>query len=94
MVRRSHATDGTRVTWMLNQPASVRITVRMVRPHGRTTLVRSFTRKGIQGENTVRYSGRAGRRMLKPGRYRMTITATTKGQRTAPRTLSFTVVRG
>jgi hypothetical protein len=92
--RRSHATDGTTITWVLNQRASVRITVRRLRPGGRTTLVRSFTRKGIQGENTVRYSGRVGRRMLRPGRYRMTITATVKDQRTAPRTLRFTVVSG
>jgi hypothetical protein len=92
--RRSHATDGTTVTWVLNQRASVRITVRKLRPGGRTTMVRSFTRKGITGENTARYSGRVGRRLLKPGRYRMTITAATKDQRTAPRRLAFTVVRG
>jgi hypothetical protein len=92
--RRSHATDGTTITWVLNQPASVRITVRKVGRHGRTTMVRSFTRKGIQGENTARYSGRVGRRLLRPGRYRLTITATMKGQHTAPRSLPFTVVKG
>jgi hypothetical protein len=92
--RRSHATDGTTITWVLNQRASVRITIRKVRPSGRTAIVRSFTRKGIQGENTARYSGRVGRRLLKPGRYRMTIRATVKDQRTAARTLPFTVVRG
>ena len=92
--RRSHATDGTTITWVLNQPASVRITVRKVGRHGRTTMVRSFGRKGIQGENTARYSGRVGRKLLRPGRYRLTITATMKGQRTAPRSLPFTVVKG
>jgi hypothetical protein len=92
--RRSRATDGTTITWVLNQKATVRMTVRKVRPRGRTTMVRSFSRKAIQGENTARYSGRVGRKLLKPGRYRMTITATTKDQRTAPRTLPFTVVKG
>jgi hypothetical protein len=92
--RRSRATDGTTITWVLNQKASVRITVRKVSSRGRTTMVRSFGRKGIQGENTARYSGRVGRKLLKPGRYRMTITAATKDQRTAPRTLAFSVVKG
>jgi hypothetical protein len=92
--RRSHATDGTTITWVLNQPAAVRITVRKVGRNGRTTMVRSFTRKGIQGENTARYSGRVGRKLLRPGRYRLTITATMKGQHTAPRSLPFTVVKG
>jgi hypothetical protein len=92
--RRSKATDGTTITWVLNQKATVRITVRKLQPHGRTTMVKSFTRKGIQGENTARYTGRVGRKLLRPGRYRVTITASTKDQRSAPRTLPFTVVRG
>ena len=92
--RRSHAPDGSTVTWVLNQPASMRITIRKVRPHGRTAVVRRLARKGIQGENTLRLSGRVGRRMMRSGRYRMTISAATKDQRTAPRTIAFTIVRG
>jgi heparan sulfate-N-deacetylase len=92
--RRSHAPDGTTVTWVLNQRASMRITIRKVRPHGRTAVVRRLVRDGIQGENTMRITGRVGRRMMRPGRYRLTLTATTHDQRTAPRTIAFTIVRG
>jgi hypothetical protein len=92
--RRSHAPDGTTVTWVLNQRASMRITIRKVRPHGRTAVVKRLVRTGIQGENAMRLSGRVGRRMMRPGRYRMTIAAATKDQRTAPRTIAFTIVRG
>jgi hypothetical protein len=79
---------------VLNQRASMRITIRKVRPHGRTAVVRRLVRDGIQGENTMRITGRVGRRMMRPGRYRLTLTATTHDQRTAPRTIAFTIVRG
>jgi hypothetical protein len=92
--RRSHATDGTTITWVLNQPASMRVTIRKVRPHGRVAVVKRLVRKGIRGENTMRLSGRVGRRLMLPGRYRLTINAVLKDQRTAPRTIGFTIVRG
>jgi hypothetical protein len=57
--------------------------------------VGTLSRAAIKGENTVRFSGRVGKRVLRPGRYRMTVRATaTGGRRTAPRTLTFTVVKG
>src|SRR3954452_1289255 len=92
--RRSHAPDGATVTWVLNQRASMRITIRKVRPHGRTAVVKRLVRNGIQGEDTMRLSGRVGRRMMRPGRYRLTVAAATEDQRTAPRPITFTVVRG
>ena len=53
----------------------------------------TLTRNGTAGRNSVKFSGRIGRRALKPGRYRVTITATdTAGNVSKPATLPFRVV--
>lgn len=55
------------------------------------TLTRANTRSGV---NRVRFTGRVGRRKLAPGRYRATVVATDgAGNRSAPRSVRFTVVR-
>ena len=60
----------------------------------RTVGVATLRRSAIRGENTVRFSGRIGRRVLRPGRYRMVLRArAADGRRTAARALRFTVVR-
>jgi hypothetical protein len=47
------------------------------------------------GTNKVRFQGRLSRsKKLKPGRYTLTLTATSSGLRSASRSLSFTIVRG
>jgi hypothetical protein len=93
--RRGRAPDGTAVTFLLNDTATVRLTVRRVARNGRTVRVTTLRRKAIRGENTVRFSGRIGRRVLRPGRYRMVVRARANdGRRTPARTLRFTVVRG
>jgi len=51
-------------------------------------------RAGRGGLNRTRFSGRIGRRALRPGRYQITVVATTGGRSSAPRRASFTVVRG
>jgi hypothetical protein len=69
------------------------------RPQGRRCRVRRlegtlrFT--GHAGRNSLPFAGRLSRsRTLKPGNYRLTITAVDKtGHRSAPQTLSFTIVR-
>jgi hypothetical protein len=56
--------------------------------------VRSFAVQGLAGANTKRFSGKIGRRALKPGRYRATLIATdAAGNRSAPKQLRFRVVR-
>jgi DNA-binding beta-propeller fold protein YncE len=50
-------------------------------------------RAGLQGRNRTRFSGRIGRRALRPGRYQVTVVATTGGRSSAPRRASFRVVR-
>jgi hypothetical protein len=51
-------------------------------------------RPGVQGANTTAFSCRIGRKALKPGRYRATLTAAdAAGNVSSPRRLSFRVVR-
>jgi hypothetical protein len=54
----------------------------------------ALTRAAETGANRTPFSGRIGRRALRPGRYRATITATdAAGNVSAPRKASFTIVR-
>ena len=51
-------------------------------------------RSGIKGINTIRFTGRIGRRALRAGRYRAVITATdAAGNRSAPSLTRFRIVR-
>lgn len=53
-----------------------------------------FARAGTRGANTVRYSGRIGRRAMRPGRYRATLVATDAARnRSRVRRLGLRVVR-
>jgi len=53
-----------------------------------------LTRTSHQGANRVAFSGRIGKRALKPARYRTTLTATDAGgNASAPRNVTFTIVR-
>jgi hypothetical protein len=60
----------------------------------RYTRAGTLTRAATQGANRHPFTGRIGRRALKPSRYRATITATDAvGNVSAARTASFTIVR-
>ncbi|HEU5110106.1 MAG TPA: hypothetical protein VFT95_16310 [Micromonosporaceae bacterium] len=53
------------------------------------------TSTAASGTSRVRFTGRIGKRALRPGRYRAVLTATdAAGNRSAPRTTRFRVVRG
>jgi hypothetical protein len=82
------AKRGTGVRFTLSEKAAVKLTVLGTR----MTLERSRT---TAGETLLAFSGRTRRVKLKPGRYRMRLTATDPaGNRSAPVTLAFTVTRG
>jgi hypothetical protein len=60
----------------------------------RVIVAGSFTFTGHPGTNKVRFAGRISRtNKLKPGRYTLQITATIQGRRSAPRSLTFTIVK-
>jgi hypothetical protein len=52
-----------------------------------------LTRTGKKGANTIKFSGRIGRKALSRGRYRAVITATdAAGNRSAARSVNFRLV--
>src|SRR5205085_8064005 len=54
----------------------------------------SLTRSSASGANSLKFSGRIGRRALKPGTYKATIVAVdAAGQRSAPRSVTFRIVK-
>jgi hypothetical protein len=60
----------------------------------RYTGVRTLVRRGRAGRNAVSFTGRIRGRALTPGRYRMRLWATDAARnRSAPRTLTFRIVR-
>jgi len=63
--------------------------------HGRDRTVGRLSRNGAKGANRIRFSGRLGKRTLRPGRYRAVITATdAAGNCSTPRRTSFRIMRG
>ena len=89
---------GTTFLFRLNRSATVSIRMKrlVTTPSGsRASAVARLKRTALAGGNRVRFSGRVGRRALRPGRYRASLTAIdAKGNRTKPQTVRFRVVRG
>jgi hypothetical protein len=80
---------GTRFRYTLSENAKVTVTI--LRRNGRSA--GKLMRMGKTGANTLKFSGRIGRRALKRGRYRAVITATdAAGNRSAAKRVSFRVV--
>jgi predicted esterase len=61
----------------------------------RLKLVLRFAHRGVRGKNSVRFSGRSGRRrLLRPGRYRVTVVARdAAGNKSKRRVFSFRIVK-
>ncbi len=96
--RRFRVGRSTILSFRLSEVAriSVRIERRLRNRRGRRRYKRAgtFTRRARAGANRIRFSGRIGRRKLKPGSYRLTLTPTdAAGNRGKPRRLSFRIVR-
>jgi hypothetical protein len=89
------APRGTRFRYRLSEPAKLAIAIEKCRTRRCTRYRRrgALTRTGQTGANSVRFSGRLGRKALKPGRYRARLRATdAAGNASQRRTLTFTVV--
>jgi hypothetical protein len=93
----ARASGGTRLRYILSERARVTVAIkRAVRRGGHVRLrtVGSLTRDGAQGANTIGFSGRIGRRALRPGRYRAVIRAIdAAGNRSQARTVRLRVKR-
>jgi uncharacterized delta-60 repeat protein len=93
VTRRSFAVGrrGTSFVFRLNRAGTVTIRIKRLRHSGRVV---KLTRSSRAGGNRVRFSGRVGRRTLRPGRYRATLTAVDRaGNRSKPSAVRFRIVR-
>ncbi len=81
----------------MHQCRGARTTIAITRCRGRrcTREVAKLSRAGTRARrNRIAFSGRVGRKTLRPGRYRATVTATDRaGNVSAPRTIRFRIVR-
>jgi streptogramin lyase len=82
-----------KLSYTLSEAARVRIVVARVRA-GTARRALTLTRAGSEGRNVVRFRARRGRKLLAPGRYRVTATGTdAAGNVSRPRRASFRTVR-
>jgi CRISPR/Cas system endoribonuclease Cas6 (RAMP superfamily) len=85
--------DGTRISWRLDRAAKVQL--RFERRRGRHWVkVGTITRSARAGAGVVRFTGRFGRKLLAPRRYRVVVSASAGGQRTPAKRVGFRVVKG
>jgi hypothetical protein len=96
--RRGTRLDGSTITWRLNRPATVRLKFqrakKVSRKHTRWRTVGTITRRARAGTGVVRFRGRFHGKLLKPGRYRVVVTAQRSLARTEPKRVPFRVVKG
>ena len=96
-VQKGTRLDGSRITWKLNEAATVRLVVQRLggtRKHRRwVNAGAAIIRKASAGSGVVRFTGRFGNRLLAPRGYRLAITAVSGGETVGPRYLTFRVVR-
>jgi hypothetical protein len=88
-LRAARARRGTAFRFRLTTAARTRLTI--ARRGGRRVGV--LRRNSGPGVNRVRFSGRLGKRKLRPGRYRARLVASAGAERAATRAISFRVVR-
>jgi hypothetical protein len=83
-------------TFTLNEPASIAIAIARQKrtKHHKRRFKRAgtVTASGQSGVNHVRFTGTVGKRKLKPGRYRATITASVGHAKSRPATVGFTIL--
>jgi hypothetical protein len=91
--RAARAKRGTSLRYTLSENARVALKIQR---KGRTRYrsVGTLRRAGVKGANRIRFSGRIGRRALRPGRYRIVATAVDlAGNRSAPKLARLRILR-
>lgn len=90
---------GAKVTFTLDQAASVRFTVQQPRQgrkgkHGKrfVTLKGGFTLAGLAGTNAFHFTGRLNGKRLAPGKYRLVATPKANGEIGRKATAGFTII--
>jgi chitodextrinase len=87
------APRGTRFKFTLKAPAKVTISITRAR-HGKQRKAGRLTRAHLQnGSNVIPFSGRIGKRALKPGAYKATLRARNAKGRSKPVVVRFSIVK-
>jgi chitodextrinase len=90
----ARAPRGTSFRFSLKAPATVTITITRKARHGKQRKSGRLTRAHLaNGSNAIAFSGRIGKRALKPGAYRATIRARNAKGRSKPVAVRFSVVK-
>jgi hypothetical protein len=84
---------GTTFSYTLSSDATVTFTIQRARPHKKFKTAMRLRRTVHAGANRTRFTGRVGRKVLKPGRYRVVIRAKNTAGSSKAATLTFRVVR-
>ena len=85
---------GTTIGYSLSEPATVTVSFQRRGAKRRWVAAGSLRQAGRRGRNRVAFSGRVGRRTLRPGRYRLAITAVDgAGNRSTTPHKTFRIVR-
>jgi hypothetical protein len=83
---------GTTFKYRLSEAATVTIAIQRRK---RRKVAGTLTRTGKIGSNRIKFSGRIGKKRLRPGRYTATLEARDKaGNRSIKKTVRFRIVRG
>jgi hypothetical protein len=88
--------DGSTITWRLNKSAKVTLKFQRAKgtkKHRRWKQVGKITRSAKKGKGVVRFRGRFQKRLLKPDRYRVVVTAKHKREHAGPKRVKFRVVK-
>jgi uncharacterized delta-60 repeat protein len=86
---------GTAFAFALNRDAAVAIRIDRLVKGRKARVVARLKRTAGAGANRVSFSGRVGRRLLRPGSYRARFSAVdTTGNRSTPQAVKFRIVRG
>lgn len=88
----SRAKRGTKFSFTLSESARVLFTVSR-KSHGRYRKAGSFAKQGTRGANSEPFAGGIGHKVLKTGKYRITLVANDGRNASKPATLSFRIVR-
>ena len=85
---------GTKIRFTLSKASSVSIAIQSVKKR-KVKRIGTLTRAGKRGKNSVKFTGRLGRKALAVGSYRAVIGATdAAGNKAKTKTLSFKIVKG
>jgi hypothetical protein len=91
--KKTKVKSGTTIRFTLSEASSVSIAIQSVKKR-KVKTIGTLTRAGTTGKNSVKFTGRLGRKPLPAGSYRAVVGATdAAGNKAKAKTLSFKIVK-